>query len=118
MWAVVDEFAPAGQTATQWCSIGNPAKLAFDHNRILAEVRPLLSETLWRRTDFTRVLTGKRFAASRAVELTAALSGAAPDPGNLNRTLKAVPGLVRTEERVRVKATGRPAVVWEWSPDQ
>ncbi|RZL71361.1 MAG: NUDIX hydrolase, partial [Rhodococcus sp. (in: high G+C Gram-positive bacteria)] len=63
---------------------------------------------------FTRALLGAEFPATHAVTVTSALTGSRPDQGNLNRTLKAIPGLERTDERVRVQATGRPAVVWRW----
>ena len=62
----------------------------------------------------TRALTGQRFPTADAVDITASLTGRAPDRGNLNRTLRGVPGLHRTDERVAARSTGRPAVVWEW----
>lgn len=87
-------------------------KLAFDHNQIVDTTRSVLAGLLWNDLAFTRALTGDVFPASRAVELATALHGSRPDQGNLNRTLAALPGLERTEERVRVKPTGRPSVVW------
>ena len=63
---------------------------------------------------FSRGLTGDRFPTADAVDITASLTGSPPDRGNLNRTLRSVPGLHRTEERVAARATGRPAAVWEW----
>jgi 8-oxo-dGTP diphosphatase len=110
MWAVIGEHT--GETAALWVPLHAAPALAFDHNRIVEECRGLLAAKLWTDLAFTRALIGERFPATRAVELTAALRGEQPDPGNLNRTMAGLPALHRTEERVRVRSTGRPAVVW------
>ncbi|MGW5312681.1 NUDIX hydrolase [Nocardia thailandica] len=108
MWAVV---APHEGPA-EWVGFDEVPPLAFDHNAIVATSRALLAGLLWKDLTFTRALTGDEFPATRAVDLSTSLHGTRPDPANLNRTLAAVPGLSRTGERRRVKATGRPAVVW------
>lgn len=109
MWAVVDDHDADEAT---WVSFDKVPSLAFDHNRIVDTARGLFAGMLWKDLTFTRSLIGEEFPATRAVELSTALEGARPDPGNLNRMLGALPGLTRTGERVRVKATGRPAAVW------
>ncbi|MGV9414815.1 NUDIX domain-containing protein [Nocardia sp. NPDC003693] len=114
MWAVIGEHD--GDTAS-WPSFDDVPPLAFDHNRILGTARTIFAEMLWKDLTFTRPLIGEQFPATRAVELTAALAGERPDPGNLNRTLAALPGLARTGERVRVKATGRPAAMWAFDAE-
>ncbi|GAB2517001.1 NUDIX hydrolase [Nocardia heshunensis] len=111
MWAVVGPHT--GDTAT-WFPFDEVPPLAFDHNQIIDTARARLAEMLWKDLAFTRALTGDQFTATRAVGLTTALHGSKPDPGNLNRTLAAIPGLDRTGERVRVKATGRPAAIWSF----
>ncbi len=113
MWAVVGEHE---SELAEWVPFDALADLAFDHTQIIAAARTHLAGILWKDLTFTRALTGDRFPATRAVELTAALQGARPDPGNLNRTLAAIPGLARTGERLRVKATGRPAALWAFDP--
>ncbi|MFI6167081.1 NUDIX hydrolase [Nocardia sp. NPDC051052] len=113
MWAVVGPH----EGPAQWISFDEMPALAFDHNRILDASRTLLASLLWKDLPFTRALLGNEFAATRAVTATTALAGARPDPANLNRTLAAVPGLARTTERRRVKATGRPAAVWAFDTD-
>ncbi|MFI9511356.1 NUDIX hydrolase [Nocardia sp. NPDC052566] len=113
MWAVVGPH----EGPAQWVSFDQVPALAFDHNRIVDAARGLLTRLLWKDRTFTRALTGDEFPATRAVELTTAILGTRPDPANLNRTLAAIPGLERTAERRRVKATGRPAVVWAFTPD-
>jgi ADP-ribose pyrophosphatase YjhB (NUDIX family) len=110
MWAVIGEHDD--RTAVSWVPLNAPPALAFDHNRIIDESRGILRAKLWTDLMFTRALTGQRFPASRAVALSAALRGGSPDPGNLNRAMARVPGLHRTDEHVRVKATGRPTTVW------
>lgn len=119
MWAVItSEDVPMGDITPEWVSWDNPGDLAFDHNRIVADTRPILADSLlWRDEVFTRALTGASFPASYALAVAEELSGARPDPGNLNRTLKSLPGLERTDERVRVSTTGRPSVVWQWGAD-
>ena len=109
MWAVV---GPHGGSAATWVPFDEVPPLAFDHNRIVSVARGHLARLLWKDLPFTRALTGPEFPATRAVDLSTALLGAKPDPANLNRTLAAIPGLERTEERRRTKATGRPAAVW------
>ncbi|MFE3544493.1 NUDIX domain-containing protein [Nocardia sp. NPDC059177] len=108
MWAVVAEHTgPA-----DWVEFDAVPPLAFDHNRIVETTRGLLAGLLWKDLTLTRALAGAEFPATRAVDLSTSLHGTRPDPANLNRTLAAIPGLERTGERRRVKATGRPAVVW------
>ncbi|NNH71601.1 NUDIX hydrolase [Nocardia uniformis] len=114
MWAVV---ADHDADNTMWVPFDKIPTLAFDHNRIADTARRLLSGMLWKDLTFTKALIGEQFPATRAVELSTALDGARPDPGNLNRTLAALPGLSRTGERVRVKTTGRPAAVWAFDPN-
>ncbi|MBF6135351.1 NUDIX hydrolase [Nocardia otitidiscaviarum] len=113
MWAVVTD---RGDAAAEWVPFDRVPPLAFDHNGIVDTARTLLAAMLWKDLAFTRALVGEQFPATRAVELTTALDGTRPDPGNLNRTLAALPGLTRTGERVRVKATGRPAAIWTFEP--
>lgn len=110
MWAGVTQPAEAAV----WTPLDHLPKLAFDHQRIVRDCRVLLSEALWRNTALSRALTGGRFPTADALDITASLVGRSPDRGNLNRTLRAVPGLHRTDERVAARSTGRPAAVWEW----
>lgn len=111
MWAVT---APHEGPA-EWASFDSPPALAFDHNSIVAAARTLLSGLLWKDLPLTRALLGPQFPATRAVDLTTSLTGARPDPANLNRTLAGIPGLTKTGERRRTKATGRPAAVWAFT---
>jgi len=97
-----------------WVPLDLLPPLAFDHRRIIEDCRVMLAGSLWRDPVLSRALTGERFPTADAVDITASLVGRAPDRGNLNRTLRSVPGLHRTEERVAARATGRPAAVWEW----
>jgi 8-oxo-dGTP diphosphatase len=113
MWAVVGPHTgPA-----EWVSFDEVPELAFDHNRIVTAARGHLAGLLWKDLAFTRALTGAEFPATRAVELSTSILATRPDPANLNRTLAAIPGLERTAERRRVKATGRPAAVWAFGAD-
>lgn len=111
MWAVVGPH----EGPARWAAFDELPTLAFDHNRIAESARGLLARLLWKDLTFTRSLTGDTFPATRAVDIGTALHGTRPDPANLNRTLAAVPGLARTTERRRVKATGRPAAVWTFT---
>ncbi|MGK8512467.1 NUDIX hydrolase [Nocardia asiatica] len=114
MWAVVGPH----EGPARWTGFDEVPELAFDHDRIVAVARGVLTRLLWRDLPFTRALLGAEFPATRAVAATAALSGTRPDPANLNRTLAAIPGLARTTERRRVKATGRPAAVWAFGVEE
>ncbi|WP_431972162.1 NUDIX hydrolase [Nocardia sp. bgisy134] len=114
MWAVVGPH----EGHARWVPFDGAPALAFDHNRIVEASRAVLARLLWKDGIFTRALLGAEFPATRAVELSASLLGARPDPANLNRTLAALPGLERTTERRRTKSTGRPATVWAFTaPD-
>lgn len=108
MWAA---SAPT-ESPVHWAPLDAVPPLAFDHDGIVARCRPLLAAKLWTDLVFTRALLGDQFSATRAVIATTALRGERPDPGNLNRTLGSLPGLRRTEHRVRERSTGRPAAVW------
>jgi len=110
MWAGVTEPAESAV----WTPLDQLPDLAFDHQRIVQDSRLLLAGALWRDPAVSRALTGRRFPTADALDITSSLNGRAPDRGNLNRTLRAVPGLHRTEERVAARSTGRPAAVWEW----
>ncbi|MFE7719812.1 NUDIX hydrolase [Nocardia rhizosphaerihabitans] len=114
MWAVVAEH----EGPAEWVGFDEVPPLAFDHNRIVDTSRGLLAGMLWKDQALTRALAGEEFPATRAVDLSTSLHGTRPDPANLNRTLAAIPGLDRTGERRRVKATGRPAVVWAFSDNE
>ena len=107
MWAVGDGDA-------DWYSFDDIPRLAFDHNVMLFECRPLLVDMLWRDLEFTRALTGPEFPVSSAVGITQTLSGIAPDRGNLNRRLASLRGLSVSSKRI-VLGRGRPGTVWEWS---
>lgn len=107
MWAVGDGEA-------DWYSFDDVPNLAFDHNVMLFECRPLLVDMLWRDLEFTRALTGPVFPVSAAVGITQTLSGIAPDRGNLNRRLASLRGLNVSSRRI-VVGRGRPGTVWEWS---
>lgn len=108
-WAVTAEPGSAS-----WVELDGLPDLAFDHRRIVADCRPLLAGMTWRDTDFTRPLTGDEFTATDALALHAGLTGAAPDRGNLNRTLASLPGLTRTD-RFATTGRGRPSTVWAWT---
>ncbi|PXX57799.1 ADP-ribose pyrophosphatase YjhB (NUDIX family) [Nocardia tenerifensis] len=113
MWAVVGPH----EGPAQWVGFDEVPELAFDHNRIIETSRALLAGLLWKNLPFTRALLTDEFPATRAVTATTSLAGTRPDPANLNRTLATLPGLTRTPERRRVKATGRPATVWAFDAE-
>lgn len=108
MWGVAH-----GDGRALWVPLDDVPELAFDHNRIIAECRPLLADRLWRDVPFTRALTGPAFPVSTAVGITRSLTGAAPDRGNLNRRLASMKGLVISHRTV-VLGRGRPGTLWEW----
>lgn len=108
-WAVTD-----GTGSAVWVPFDDVPDLAFDHRRIVEDCRPLLAGLLWRDPEFTRLVTGPEFTATDALALQTALTGAAPDRGNLNRTLAGIPGLVRTDRQASA-GRGRPSTVWAWS---
>ena len=111
MWAVC---TPADSSA-DWVPLDAVPPLAFDHNRIVADCRPLLAAKLWSDLTLTRALLGDPFSATRAVSATAALRGDPPNPANLNRLMASIPTLSRTPDRLRSRPTGRPATLWTWT---
>lgn len=116
LWTVIEGEAPTVE-GTRWVGLNDVPPLAFDHNRIITDCRPLLGARLWRDPVFTRALTGSRFPVGEAVEIQGSLDGRPPDRGNLNRLLHGIKGLRRTGDRQLVHGTGRPSTVWEWVPD-
>jgi 8-oxo-dGTP diphosphatase len=109
LWAVSD-----GDGVGTWFSLDRLPSLAFDHNRIVAECRDILTDRLWHDIAFTRALTGPTFPVSAAVAITRTLTGTDPDRGNLNRRLGAIAELSVSTRRVAT-GRGRPGTVWEWA---
>ncbi|KMV15901.1 hypothetical protein ACT17_22595 [Mycolicibacterium conceptionense] len=112
-WVTVNPtFEPADQATAHWADWDQLPALAFDHGRILTDVRPILAGKLWTDLAFTRALTGPVFGSRTALKITESLTGAEVDRGNLNREIKRV--AERAEESVRSSWTGRPSTVWRW----
>ncbi|MFI9387538.1 NUDIX hydrolase [Kutzneria sp. NPDC052558] len=111
MWAVITSGSPS----THWFPLDAAPALAFDHNRIVADCRPLLAAKLWSDLPFTRALLGDSFSASRAVSATTSLRGEPPNAANLNRLMANIPSLTRTQDRARARPTGRPSTIWTWT---
>ena len=111
MWAIADADAEGN-----WYAFDVLPDLAFDHNLIVAECRPMLVEKLWRDLVFTRALTGPTFPVSTAVAITRSITGNSPDRGNLNRRLASLRGLSVSHKKV-VLGRGRPGSLWEWRAD-
>jgi 8-oxo-dGTP diphosphatase len=99
----------------QWVRPEEAPALAFDHNRIVTDCRPLLRERLWRDVAFTAGLLGAEFTTAQALDVTEALTGDRPYPANLGRTMDRVPGLHRTTQHASaLPKGGRPPLVWRW----
>ncbi|HEX6343549.1 NUDIX hydrolase [Umezawaea sp.] len=115
LWAAVDPARLDVGTAT-WTPLDSVPPLAFDHNRIIADCRPLLADKLWRDTAFTAGLLGPEFTTAQALDVTESLTGDRPYPANLGRTMDRVPGLERTTQHAAaLPKGGRPPLVWRWN---
>ncbi|MET1072969.1 MAG: NUDIX hydrolase [Umezawaea sp.] len=114
LWATVDP-AHLGGGGPTWVPLGSVPSLAFDHDRIVADCRPLLADRLWRDTGFTSGLLGREFTTAQALDVTEALTGDRPYPANLGRTMDRIAGLERTEQHAAsLPKGGRPPLVWRW----
>ncbi|HEX7304254.1 NUDIX hydrolase [Lentzea sp.] len=112
LWATV--AGPSGDQAV-WHRLDAVPPLAFDHDRIVADCRPLLADRLWRDVAFTAGLLGPEFTTAQALDVTESLTGDRPYPANLGRTMDRVPGLERTSEHAAaLPKGGRPPLVWKW----
>lgn len=115
LWAAVDPTRPADGGPT-WVPLAQVPPLAFDHNRIVDDCRPILAGHLWRDTAFTAGLLGREFTTAQALDVTEALTGDRPYPANLGRTMERVPGLERTAQHATAQSKGgRPPSVWRWT---
>lgn len=110
-WVAVRGFEPSDPETARWVSWEALQPLAFDHTRILADVRPVLADKLWRDLTFTAALTGSEFSVRTALDVTRSLTGSDVDRGNLNRTLKRI--AVRSD-RESSSGVGRPGALWRW----
>ncbi|GEE03737.1 NUDIX hydrolase [Gordonia spumicola] len=117
-WVAVGEHraseagaSAAGEESERWVEWDALPPLAFDHARILADVRPVLAEKLWRDLTFTASLLGREFSVRTALAVTASLTGDDVDRGNLNRTLKRI--AVRSDVP-GPSGVGRPGAMWTW----
>ena len=119
LWATVDGAQlDGGPAPVRWVPLDGVPHLAFDHDRIVADCRPLLRERLWRDPDFSAGLLGREFTTAQALDVTEALTGVRPYPANLGRTLDRLPGLRRTERHAAaLPRGGRPPSVWNWDRD-
>lgn len=113
LWATVTR--PTGDVAV-WSPFDAVPALAFDHDRIVADCRPLLADRLWRDVPFTAGLLGPEFTTAQALDVTESLTGDRPYPANLGRTMDRVPGLERTSQHASaLPKGGRPPLVWRFS---
>jgi 8-oxo-dGTP diphosphatase len=117
LWATVDPGGLDGRDGATWASLTDVPALAFDHDRIVADCRPLFQDRLWRDPAFTAGLLGAEFTTAQALDVTEALTGDRPYPANLGRTMDRVPGLHRTAQHASaLPKGGRPPLVWRWDP--
>jgi 8-oxo-dGTP diphosphatase len=116
--------APGTSAGTVWHDVADlPLGLPFDHDRIIAAALDHARTRLWSDVPLTRALLGEHFTTPDAARLTVALTGVAPDPGNLNRALRTNPALTRLDAPaegdalgpVRRGRGGRPPAAWTWS---
>ncbi|KOV77129.1 NUDIX hydrolase [Nocardia sp. NRRL S-836] len=113
LWATIAR--PAGDLAV-WTPLDGVPALAFDHDRIVADCRPLLADRLWRDVAFTAGLLGPEFTTAQALDVTESLTGDRPYPANLGRTMDRVPGLERTTQHASaLPKGGRPPLVWRFT---
>jgi 8-oxo-dGTP diphosphatase len=114
LWATVTR--PRQVEDLTWTPLDRVPALAFDHDRIVADCRPLLADKLWRDVAFTAGLLGPEFTTAQALDVTESLTGDRPYPANLGRTMDRLPGLERTSEHAAaLPKGGRPPLVWKWT---
>ncbi|WP_414938847.1 NUDIX hydrolase [Amycolatopsis sp. cmx-11-51] len=114
LWATTDPALDDPGNVV-WAPLDAVPPLAFDHDRIVADCRPLLAERLWRDVAFTAGLLGSTFTTAQALDATEALTGDRPYPANLGRIMERVPGLRRTTEHAAaLPKGGRPPSLWRW----
>jgi 8-oxo-dGTP diphosphatase len=114
LWATVDpgRLAEGGPT---WTPLAEVPPLAFDHDRIVRDCRPMFADRLWRDVAFTAGLLGREFTTAQALDVTESLTGDRPYPANLGRIMERVPGLERTAQHAAaLPKGGRPPSVWRW----
>ncbi|MFD7657968.1 NUDIX domain-containing protein [Actinosynnema sp. NPDC059797] len=115
LWATVDPGRLTGGPTT-WTPLADVPPLAFDHDRIVADCRPILADRLWRDPAFTAGLLGREFTTAQALDVTESLTGDRPYPANLGRIMERVPGLERTAQHAAAQPRGgRPPSVWRWA---
>ncbi len=115
LWATTGPGPAVTGNDVVWAPPDKLPPLAFDHDRIVADCRPLLADKLWRDTGFTAGLLGRTFTTAQALDVSEALTGDRPYPANLGRTMERVPGLRRTTEHAAaLPKGGRPPSLWQW----
>ncbi|GAA1288594.1 NUDIX domain-containing protein [Saccharothrix xinjiangensis] len=115
LWATADPGRLTGGPTT-WTPLADVPPLAFDHDRIVADCRPILADRLWRDPAFTAGLLGREFTTAQALDVTESLTGDRPYPANLGRVMERVPGLERTTQHAAAQPKGgRPPSVWRWA---
>ncbi|MBF4607940.1 NUDIX hydrolase [Curtobacterium sp. VKM Ac-1393] len=111
--AVID---PAADSDATWHEVDAlPLGLPFDHDRIVGSALARARGLLWSDLPFTQALLGDPFTTADAARLRVALTGTAPDPGNLNRKLRTNPALARVAAPSSAGPRGgRPPAAWTW----
>jgi 8-oxo-dGTP diphosphatase len=103
-------------TATWHAAADRPLALPFDHDRIVDAALEHVRLRCWSDVPLTRALLGSPFTTADARRLLTALTGASPDPGNLNRMLRTNPVLSRVDAPAAAGPRGgRPPAAWTWS---
>jgi len=96
-----------------WQSMREFDELPFDHYNIVEAALSELNLLLWRNSGVTRAIVGDEFSTTHAINVTEAISSAAVDRTNFNRTLKGYRFISKVDDIKGAK--GRPASGWRFN---
>lgn len=111
----VQEFGRSPSTRVVWTPVGESEGLPFDHDAIVKAAITRLAQSLWVDVEATKMLLGKSFSTSDAIDLSKALGSWPTDASNFGRWLASNKSVVKSEGTSGSSGRGRPSAMWRWA---
>ncbi len=111
----VQEFDRSPSTRVTWTPVAESEGLPFDHDTIVKAAVARLAQSLWTDTELTKMLLGKTFSTSDALNLCEALGSWPTHSSNFGRWLASNKSVVKADGTSGASGRGRPSAMWHWA---
>lgn len=109
------EFDRSPSTRVLWTPVADAAGLPFDHDTIVRGALSRISQSLWVDAEMMKMLLGKQFSTSDAIELSKAVGAWPTDASNFGRWLSSNRSVKKLDKPSTSTGRGRPSAVWTWA---